>query len=414
MTTVRHISFSSSGGAGRVANQLVAALPNFGYLAELDVVTNNDVRSILTRHPIVAATALLDFFVVRSPNVHQLVSLTRKSVWRKPNDFLGVDLLHLHWTPGAISISDGLLSAITQPLVWTMHDMWPVTGGCHHALQCQNFTSGCSRCPVVRPSFRRAIENHAENKRRVISDIPNIVVCAPSQWLVRQIQRSYIGLDLDVRYVPNPIEEGFYESPDSSEPPSTTVKSVLESIPSDAFVVGLVAKNLDDPNKRLGVALNLIKGVSTGKNIRPVVLLLVGDTKVAKKIASAEIRHVGTLQSVVDRKFAYSRMDVLLSISEAETAPLVVDEALTCGTPVIVRDVGGSAESVLDGVTGFVCMSDDEIQRGLIHLINDSSLSSRMRLAAPQDDRHSINNVLRSYTQIYSELIERRGILEDN
>jgi glycosyltransferase involved in cell wall biosynthesis len=192
------------------------------------------------------------------------------------------------------------------------------------------------------------------------------------------------------------------------------VKSVLESIPSDAFVVGLVAKNLDDPNKRLGVALNLIKGVSTGKNIRPVVLLLVGDTKVAKKIASAEIRHVGTLQSVVDRKFAYSRMDVLLSISEAETAPLVVDEALTCGTPVIVRDVGGSAESVLDGVTGFVCMSDDEIQRGLIHLINDSSLSSRMRLAAPQDDRHSINNVLRSYTQIYSELIERRGILEDN
>ena len=53
-------------------------------------------------------------------------------------EFQQADVIHLHW------INQGMLSlkniekilASGKPVVWTMHDMWPCTGICHHAREC--------------------------------------------------------------------------------------------------------------------------------------------------------------------------------------------------------------------------------------------------------------------------------------
>jgi len=179
----------------------------------------------------------------------------------------------------------------------------------------------------------------------------------------------------------------------------------LKLIPDDAFVIGFVAKNLDDPNKRLDLAIRTLQGMREAAYSRKIVLLAIGSSRQSKRQWGVDIRWTGTLHSVADRKLAYQRMNVMLSVSDAETAPLVIDEALACGTPVVVRDSGGAAESVKDGYTGIVCKSTDQLRLAVSRLYSDDSMRLRMSELAQHDQSHRLANVVGIYAGIYSELI---------
>ena len=405
MSKICHVSFSSSGGAGRVASQLIAGLPKFGFDARLEVVTDTDIPGIIRNHPIVAGSAVIDNFVVKRRSYHQLFSLTRRAPKSSRDRFCADDLLHLHWIPGALQISDKVLTRSPKPIVWTMHDMWPITGGCHHALECSRYSHGCLNCPAVQPVFHSAVWRAAETKKVVLQNIPRLVICTPSRWLARQVAESSIAHDLDVRYVPNPIDPEFQIATENTSGPSTELCQQLKLIPDDAFVIGFVAKNLDDPNKRLDLVIRTLQGMREAAYSRKIVLLAIGSSRQSKRQWGVDIRWTGTLHSVADRKLAYQRMNVMLSVSDAETAPLVIDEALACGTPVVVRDSGGAAESVKDGYTGIVCKSTDQLRLAVSRLYNDESMRLRMSELAQHDQSHRLANVVGIYAGIYSELI---------
>jgi len=58
------------------------------------------------------------------------------------------DLIHLHW------IGDGFLrieslARFEVPIVWTLHDSWPFTGGCHLPGGCRRYQESCGCCPVL-------------------------------------------------------------------------------------------------------------------------------------------------------------------------------------------------------------------------------------------------------------------------
>jgi L-malate glycosyltransferase len=61
--------------------------------------------------------------------------------------------------------------------------------------------------------------------------------------------------------------------------------------------------------------------------------------------------HVGNIREV------WAENEILLMCSAAEGKPLALTEAMVCGRPAVVTDVGGNAELVEDGITGFVAES---------------------------------------------------------
>jgi len=405
MPNVRHVSFSSSGGAGLVASQLVSSLPKFGYDAELDVVTPSDIGGVIASHPLIAATTIVDNFVIKRKNSRQLFSLTRTSPRRSRGAFRRDDVVHLHWTPGALDLGSLVPSRFTKPIVWTMHDMWPITGGCHHAVDCTGFTDNCIGCPVVRPVFRFAVQRSAESKRVLLHALSKLVICAPSKWLVKQIASSSVARGLDVRFVPNPIDPVFSDAEEPVEAPSHSLTKLLDEIPRDAFVVGFVAKNLNDSNKRIDLAIEASRRLSTDFPSRNIVMLAIGNGNSQYADSGIDLRRTGFLDSAADRRFAYRTMDVLLAVSDAETAPLVINEALACGTPVIVRDNGGAAEAIEHGRTGLVCDSLEEIRLALVQLLTDETARQRMGSEARSSRSHALDTVLKTYVEIYSELI---------
>src|SRR5690606_25721846 len=66
-------------------------------------------------------------------------------------EFKKADIIHLHWiNQGMLSIREiGKIVASGKKIVWTMHDMWPFTGICHHAGLCDHFKNGCGLCPYL-------------------------------------------------------------------------------------------------------------------------------------------------------------------------------------------------------------------------------------------------------------------------
>ena len=65
----------------------------------------------------------------------------------KTKEYEEADIIHLHWiNHGFVNIKH--LSKIDKPIVWTIRDTWPMTGGCHVSdfLECDHYKSGCGNC----------------------------------------------------------------------------------------------------------------------------------------------------------------------------------------------------------------------------------------------------------------------------
>jgi len=62
-------------------------------------------------------------------------------------EYQEADIVHLHWINGLVSMWN--LRKIKKPIVWTLRDMWPLTGGCHYSMDCDRYKVGCGYCPQL-------------------------------------------------------------------------------------------------------------------------------------------------------------------------------------------------------------------------------------------------------------------------
>jgi hypothetical protein len=149
---VTHLSYSSAGGAGIVATRLSSAQKSLGWSAELLTGSASDLRAAPLEHPSVTLSAAVDEYLIKKPGFPSLFSSTRDQQHSLPQGLPPSDIYHLHWTNGLLNL--GRASALRKtPVFWTLHDMNPFTGGCHHSFDCEGYTTDCSGCPAVRPLF---------------------------------------------------------------------------------------------------------------------------------------------------------------------------------------------------------------------------------------------------------------------
>jgi hypothetical protein len=76
-----------------------------------------------------------------------------------PRD-LADGIIHLHWIPNLIDYPSFFASLpARQPIVWTLHDMFPFTGGCHYTAGCDAFLTECKNCPQLGLSGDKDLAN---------------------------------------------------------------------------------------------------------------------------------------------------------------------------------------------------------------------------------------------------------------
>lgn len=356
---VLQINTSSHGGAGVAASVLNEELNNLGVESVFSSLMSTGLRDSPLENPLLTIAAAADEFLVKQPSVETQVSLFRSQQSRvQKAELQGFDVLHLHWVEGYLNSRDiSKIASGKQAMVWSLHDMKPFTGGCHHAGECEGYQNSCKSCPQVRGPFKKAVELSLSRSRESLkSPDSKIVFTAPSEWMASRARKSSLLAAREVVVIPNPIDANYLIAT-----PRARARASL-GIDGTAHVVTLVAKNLGDPNKQVQNVVDQFK-IFAKFSSEPSVLILVGDGG-AQISADKSILKVGSL-SAPSLRDVYCASDLVLSGSNAESFGLTLAEGAALGVPRLstLRNAGG--DGIVDGQNGFTVESVSDISSKL-------------------------------------------------
>jgi len=103
------------------------------------------------------------------------------------------------------------------------------------------------------------------------------------------------------------------------------------------------------------------------------------------------------------------QLDVYIAMSRQESFGVAILEASACARPVVVSDVGGLPEVVVDGETGFIVPSEDvaAAAKAILCLVFDPSLRIRMGQAGRKfvQKHYDWNNSVIDMEAVYAEVL---------
>ena len=397
-------AYAKSGGAAVAARRLCAALHGAGAEARL-LVQNAEggAESILlptgdrwaARRPLWDALPVLPWRNRRSPhwgNAWLGNAATRNAI----RDF-APEITHLHWVNhGMLSLRD--VAALRGPVVWTLHDSWAFTGGCHSPQECRKFRERCGGCPELGSRRERDLSRWNWNRKRAAWKTANFSVVTPSRWLADLAKSSSLLAGRRIEVIPNAVDDATFR------PLDRAVARRELGWPADAPMFLFAAH---------GAATDWNKGMDLWRAALPAVAEKFPEAIAA--VAGAPVgslgglpvpvRELGTL-SPARLALALAAADATVVPSRMENLPNVVAESLACGTPVAAFAVGGIPEMIRPGETGFLVQPHvaAELGRGLCELL---ARGGEMRAAcAAQARAYAPETVARRHLDLYCSLLE--------
>lgn len=308
------------------------------------------------------------------------------------------DIVHLHW------ICDGflnlhLLKKVKKPLVWTFRDMWPLTGGCHYAMECKKYLNQCGNCPLLDSSQRLDLSYLVLWRKKHY--VPKHTVIVPiSGWLANCVTRSPLYSSNHLRTIPNSVDCGQF-IPVERE----AAREILD-VPKSAVVVLTGAQNLTDRYKGFDLFLEAFRYVQ-GK---PYLLLFGNLQEHALEGINAPYRNLGYLHDTVALKLAYSAADVFVAASRMEAFGKTVVEAMACGTPTVCFSSGAFEEIVMHKITGYLASPFDveDLAKGISWCTQRSRSKSLSRAARDHAASHyGLETVANQYIGLYREIHQK-------
>lgn len=364
---VLHLSTSDAGGAGRAARRLHVGLrragqPSTFFVAERHVedpgVVAFDPGDGAGRgepHPSLAKVpaALMERLRNRPANLGFFTDDRSEHGERILAQLPPADLVHLHWVSRFLDFPSFFAAVPARvPVVWTLHDMNPFTGGCHTSGGCERHRAECGACPQL--ASREEDDPSREIWRRKQSAyahlrIERTRIVAPSRWMAAQARASSLLGRFRVEVIPNGVDTEVFAPRDR-----LAARAAL-GLPPDASVLLFVAEWTDVPHKGFALLLDALRRLPRRDDL---VLLSLG---VLRRSVDVPFRHVhaGTIDN--DRRLSevYSAADLFTIPSLADNLPNTVMESLACGTPVVGFDVGGIPDMVRPGQTGALAPAGD-------------------------------------------------------
>ncbi|MGN1277354.1 MAG: glycosyltransferase [Floccifex sp.] len=266
-------------------------------------------------------------------------------------DIHDADIIYLHWVCGGF-INFKELNRIIQlnkPVIWYMHDMFPITGGCHHSFDCEGYRDGCVDCPFFE-KHKRMTAHHHFSKKKKIKEHKNMYWVSPSEWLYECAKASLAIDENRLFLVPNVIDDGFIGI-------DKKISRAVLNLPLDKKIILYGADHVvTNPYKGFDYFCGVMDKLKNDFRQEEILVLMFGcgENDVICERINYNIRFVGMVYDELVMKFLYSAADVFVSTSIAENYPLTVIESLSCDTPVVAFDVGGIKDMINYTRNGFL------------------------------------------------------------
>lgn len=353
------------GGAARAAYRLHQGLRNIGaastYFVQRKTVTDDTIQAYVP-DPSPAAertragrrmawTAAYDgYAATRSPDIE----LFSPAVWDDdPNILLQrprADVINAHWISRFIDLPRLFdPNTVRTPIVWTLHDMNPFTGGCHYDQGCGRYRDACGHCPLlgsqVEDDLSRTI--FAEKAAALKSWPENMLhIVTPSRWLLKEALGGALLSRFSGSHIPNGIDTTLFK-------PVADKSAARAALgwPADRHVVLFVANHIKLARKGF---TDLVRALSLVPDPGRVMLVGIGDSHILDIAAPFQIELVKFVRDEAEMARIYAAADVTAIPSKQDNLPNTILESLAAGTPIVAYATGGVPDVIVDGEAGFL------------------------------------------------------------
>tara|TARA_R110002074_G_scaffold220592_1_gene391110 strand:+ start:6370 stop:7599 length:1230 start_codon:yes stop_codon:yes gene_type:complete len=314
------------------------------------------------------------------------------------------DLVHLFWvTDGFVRIES--LKKLGCPIVWTLHDMWPFTGGCHYDGECARYTDSCGMCPMLNSHSPRDLSSWVlRRKHNAWNDLP-IHVVPTSEWIGGCARSSSILGNKEITVIPNGLDLSVYK------PLNKSFARAAFNLPPDKKLVLVSAfDTFQDERKGGGHAVRALNLLWQDEKLKNIELVVLGDTQPPSNLEiGAPVHYLPRLYDEISQATLYSAIDVLLAPSRQENLSNTVMEALACGAPVVAFNVGGMPDMISHLENGYLApaFNDRELAVGISWVLDNTERYGALSERASQvvAERYEITKIARRYRNLYEQVL---------
>jgi glycosyltransferase involved in cell wall biosynthesis len=419
MLKVLHINTNDlEGGAARASYRLHRGLQDIGITSEMLVQrqTSDDLSVISP------ATAMEKAIAKMRPTLDRLPCFLyadrQKSFYSiqwfpdrlaSRVNFLAPDIINLHWiNAGFLQIET--LTRFSQPVVWTLHDMWAFTGGCHYSGECDRYTHSCGACPQLGSIRERDLSRLVwQRKARSWKDLA-LTIVTPSRWLAEQSQKSSLLQNFRVEVIPNGIDIRRYKPLDRN-----LAREIL-GLPQDKQIVLFGAMSpTGEHRKGFHLFLPALQRLSQSESWQGRLELAILGTSRSPDSPDFNFKahYLGRLGDDISLALVYAAADVFVAPSLQDNLPNTVLEALACGTPCVTFNIGGMPDMIDHKKNGYLVepFNIEEFAHGIAWVLEDRERSEKLQESSRQKvvEKFTLELQANRYLALYEELFSHDG-----
>ncbi|QOR62619.1 glycosyltransferase [Sulfurovum sp. ST-21] len=289
----------------------------------------------------------------------------KKNVAMKP------DVIVIYWVSRFINMKFiyKLHKEYNVPIFWYFLDMAPMTGGCHYALECQGYFHNCKNCKAIKSKYWKLSEKNWKHKKKYI-DKSKIVGMTISSWTKKQAKQSSLFKDVPIERLIIDVDENIFQ------PINKTALRKKYNLSADKKIILFGAMNFNDYRKGMNFLFDAFQQLkkSSKVNIEEIILVSIGNINNIdiSRISGFEHVNLGYLNGEEKLAEAYQLADIFVSPSIDDSGPMMINEAIMCGTPVVAFKTGVACDLVINNKTGYLAeiKNIDDFCDGMAALLN--------------------------------------------
>ena len=275
------------------------------------------------------------------------------------------DIIVIHWVTDFINAGVVCeLKRLTNAIIyWLMIDNAPLTGGCHYPWSCDGYQHTCSNCPaVLAEPYRKLAERNLAYKQKHLPADLRLITFSQSDYL-RAKQSTLFRNRLVLKWLGFVDDQTFW-------PGNREAARQHFGLTDNQPVLFFGAASLKEKRKGMQFLLDAL-ALSPIQNS---VLLVAGDFPTES--LPGHVKKLGYLTEA-ELILAYQAADVFVCPSVEDSGPMMINQSLMCGTPVVAFDTGVAQDLVITSQTGYRAKLGDarDLARGIAHVLNRDAAS---------------------------------------
>ncbi len=350
---------------------------------------------------------ILNFIKAKLDNNIQKVYKNRKKVifstgffgfdFTKTDVYKQADIIHLHWiNEGFVNIKD--LNKVDKPIVWTIRDMWPMTGGCHYTMGCENFIHGCGKCEQLNSNTKFDLSRVILNRKVKYLSV-NLKIIGISNWISKEAQRSFLFKNFDIRKISNNINSNDFS------PINKQVAREILGIKTNKKIILVGAQNLNNFYKGFD---KFLKAIQTLKKSKYFICFFGSlDKKVVRNLGF-EHKSFGFLYDIFSLRLVYSASDVFVAPSLMDAFGKTLAEAMSCKIPVVCFNMTGPKDIVDHQKNGYLAKPFEplDLANGIEWILNAPNYEELCKNAREKVLREFDSKIVaKKYIKLYKEIL---------